>query len=221
MRPKNFGSKRVIYKEAKNVKGISLEENRKIDREIGYIPKLEEGQEEDTVVEDSYSDFVFKEIAEEVKNIENFKTFLAEQGLIVPEARTEEEIEKFRDLIVSEKVKTVTDLIKWKSNNAGENEIKQFYIKLFHTATLNKKEGERFRAYDFYKADGDSLVTISVIEIMLTTGPIYYIYSREEDTYIFVTYTELKERINGYSERKNKRLLIDEEFGEYGEKIER
>ena len=214
MRPKNFGSKRVIYKEARNVKGISLEENRKIDREIGYITKLEEGQEEDPVVEDSYSDFVFKEIAEEVKNIENFKTFLAEQGLIVPEARTEEEIEKFRDLIVSEKVKTVTDLIKWKSNNAGENEIKQFYIKLFHTATLNKKEGERFRAYDFYKENGDSLETISVIEIMLTTGPIYYIYSREEDTYIFVTYTELKERINGYSERKNKRLLIDEEYEE-------
>ena len=53
---------------------------------------------------------------------------------------------------------------------------------------------------------------------MLTTGPIYYIYSREEDTYIFVTYTELKERINGYSERKNKRLLIDEE---YEEEIER
>ena len=214
MRPINFGSKRVIYKEAKNVKGISLEENRKIDREIGYIPKLEEGQEEDPVVEDSYSDFVFKEIAEEVKNIENFKTFLAEQGLVVPEARTEEEFEKFRDLIVSEKVKTVTDLIKWKSNNAGENEIKQFYIKLFHKATLNKKEGERFRAYDFYKENGDSLETISVIEIMLTTGPIYYIYSREEDTYIFVTYTELKERINGYSERKNKRLLIDEEYEE-------
>lgn len=219
--PRFFGNKKKKYTEAQNVKELSPEENRKIDRKIGYLPKLEDGQKEDEKVEDSYSDIVFKEIADEVKNTEHFKLFLAKQGIEIPKERSEEEIEKIRDLIVAEKVKTVTDLIKWRKSGAGTNEIKQFYIKLFHMATFNKLEKPRFKTYEFYKQTGDSIEIVSVIEIMLTTGPIYYIYSREEDTYIFVTYTELKERINGYSERKNKRLLIDEEFGEYGEKIER
>ena len=88
--------------------------------------------------------------------------------------------------------------------------MKQFYIKLFNRATLNKTEKSRFRVYEFFKQEDDLIDFISVIELRLTTGAIYYVYSKEECTYIFVTYTELKERIRGYKERKGKNLLMDE-----------
>ena len=70
------------------------------------------------------------------------------------------------------------------------------------------------KTYEFYKQTDESIEILPVIELMLTTGPVYYIYSKEEETYIFISHSELKERINGYSERKNKRLLIDEEYAE-------
>ncbi len=212
MMPRFFGNKRNRYSDAQNVKDISLEENREIDRVIEYIPNSVTKQD-DEKVEDSYADIVFKEIAEEVKNTQMFKHFLAKQGIEIPEEKTEEEIEKVRDLIVSEKVKTITQLIKWKnSKNVGTNEMKQFYIKLFQSATFNKDEKSRFRTYDFFKQEGESIDIIRVIELMLNTGPIYYVYSNEDHTYVFITHTELKETINGYSERKNRKLLIDEEF---------
>ena len=216
--PRFFGNKKNRYTEAQNVKEISPEENRKIDRKIGYIPKLEDGQKEDEKVEDSYSDVVFKEIADEVKNTQHFKLFLAQQGVEIPKGKSEEEIEKLRDLIVSEKVKTVTSLIKWKNRGAGTNEKKQFYIKLFQTATFNKLERPRFKTYEFYKQTDESIEILPVIELLLTTGPVYYIYSKEEETYIFIMHSELKEMINGYSERKNKRLLIDEDYEEEKER---
>ena len=210
MMPKNFGNKKHRYTEAKNVKEITPKENREIDREIGYLPKLEDGQKEDEKIEDSYSDVVFKEIAEEVKSTQHFIQWLAIQGIVIPKAKTPEEIEKVRDLIINEKIKTVTELIKWKSSYTGINDMKQFYIKLFNRATLNKKEKSRFRVYEFFKQEDDLIDFISVIELRLTTGAIYYVYSKEECTYIFVTYTELKERIRGYKERKGKNLLMDE-----------
>ena len=212
--PRFFGNKKNRYSEAQNVKEISPEENRRIDRKIGYLSKLEDGQKEDKKVEDSYSDVVFKEIADEVKNTEHFKLYMAQQGIEIPKGKSKEDTEKIRDLVVNEKVKTITDLIKWKRSDAGSNEIKQFYIRLFHMATFNKLEKNRFKAYEFYKQEGEAIELIPVLELILTTGPIYYIYSKEEETYIFISHSELKERINGYSERKNKRLLIDEEYEE-------
>ena len=216
--PKNFGNKKHRFTEAKNVKEITPEENREIDRKIRYIPELEEGQEEDPVVEDSYSDVVFKEIVEEVKNTEHFKLFLAKQGIKIPKAITDEEIEKLKDLIVSEKLKTVTELIKWKSNRAGTNDIKQFYVKLFNRAIFNKKEKSRFKKFDFYRQEGDSIDIIPVVELRLTTGPIYYIYSKEDNTYILITYPELIKKINGYKEKLNRKLLIEDSIKEEEER---
>ncbi len=216
MFPHFFGNKRNSYPDAQNVTEITPEENRIIDREIGYLPRLEDGQMDDLKVEDSYSDIVFKELAEEIKSTEHFKLFLEQQGIHIPIAHTEEELEKVRDLIITEKVKAVTQLIKWQAKGVGTNELKQFYIKLFHRATFNKFEKEYFRSYEFYKQEGEKILTIHAIELLLSTGPIYYVYSKEKNTYSIITHLELKEKINGYSERKNKKLLIDETYAGRG-----
>ena len=108
--PKNFGNKKHRFTEAKNVKEITPEENREIDRKIRYIPELEEGQE------------------------------------------------------------------------------------------------------------GDSIDIIPVVELRLTTGPIYYIYSKEDNTYILITYPELIKKINGYKEKLNRKLLIEDSIKEEEER---
>ena len=206
-----FGVINHRYKEAYNSNEITLEENRQIDRKIGYIPELPEGQKDYEDPRDSYSDIVFKQIAREVKNTEEFKNFLKTQGIIIPNTKSEEEIVKIRDFIITQKIKYITQLIKWKEKNIGPNEIKQFYVKLLGWATFNKLERPKFRTYEFSKQIGEKIDIISFIELNVQDGPIYYIYSKEEFTYIPISHAELKERIAGYTERKGKKLLIDEE----------
>ena len=218
MMPRHFGIKKHRYSEVKNVKKITPKENREIDRKIGYIPKLENGQKDDEIVEDSYSNIVLKEIIKEVKDTQRFMLKKKKKGITIPEAVTDEELEKNRDLIVSEKLKMITELIKWKNRKISTNERKQLYVILFKTSIFNRYEKSRLRNYYFYRQEGDSVDIIPVVELRLATGPIYYIYSKEENTYISISYPELREKINGYKEKSNKRLLIEDSIKEEEER---
>ena len=195
------------YTEAKNVSTITSKESRRIDRTIGYLPPLKEGAKDDEKTIDSYTDVLFKLLAEEIKNTGMFFSFLKTQETQIPENLNNKA--KNEEFSVTKKLEYITKLIKWHEKNVGTNEIKLFYKKLIE-ATINKSESTKIEFFEFYKEREDNNIdVIYLVELDLQNEPIYYKYSRDDLTYVITSIPELKEQIAGYKERKGKKLLID------------
>lgn len=183
-----FGITRNLYEEAQDVKAISTEELREIDLKTGTIKT-------------DYNDMVFKLLANEVKNTNNFKNFLKSQGIDTRNLSRED--------ILKNKIFYLSKLIKFRDKTAGPDEMKKFYKHLFSASVLDKFESKKFKVYEYAKEIGEEVDVLSVIEIDLSKNPIYYVYSEEEQTYIQLWQEELLEKISGYRERKGKKLLIE------------
>ena len=181
-----FGIRKNLFEEAQDVKAISNEELKKIDTKVGCVKS-------------DYSNIVFELLANEVKNTSNFKKFLESQGINTKNMNREE--------VLKNKMQYLNNLIKFRDKTAGPDEIKKFYQKLFCASAIDKFESKRFRTYEYLKENGDELDILSIIEIELSNELIYYVYSESEQTYVQITREELREKTNGYRERKGKRRL--------------
>lgn len=190
LKTKYFGITKNLYEEAQDVKEIPEEELKQIDLKTNCI-KLD------------YYNMVFKLLGEEVKNTNNFKNFLKSQGIDVDHLTKEQ--------ILQNKIEYMTKLIKFRDKSAGPDEMKKFYQKLFCASVLDKFESKKFNTFEFVKEMETEVDVISCIEINLSEGPIYYVYSEEEQTYFQLSPEELKEKTRGYRERKGKELQIDKE----------
>lgn len=190
LRPAFFGIQKNLYEEAKNVKKVSSEELRKIDKKL-------------KIIRYDYNDYVFKLISNEVKNTNNFLNFLKDKGI---------ETENLtRDEILKNKLYYISQLIKFRDKTAGPDEMKKFYKYLFSASVLDKFESKKFETYEFIKYKEKEVEVLSVIEIKTNDEPIYYVYSEEERTYIQLFKDEVLEKTDGFKERKNKKMIIEKE----------
>ncbi len=182
---------RNLYEKAQDVQEISPEELKEIDIKTGTIKT-------------DYNDMVFKLLANEVKNTNNFKNFLNAQGIDTNNMS--------KDNILKNKVFYLTNLIKFRDKTAGPDELKKFYKRLFSASVLDKFESKKFNTFEYIREDRDQhdVDVLSILEFNLNDEPIYYVYSEEEQTYIQLLPEEILEKINGYSEKKGKKLLIEE-----------
>lgn len=185
-----FGITRNLYERAQDVSEISSQELKEIDRKTYYIKS-------------DYNDIVFKLLAEELKNTNNFKRFLKAEGIDTSNIS--------RDALLKNKMQYINKLIKFRDRTAGPDEHKKFYKRLFCTSVLDKFESKKFYTYEYIKEEGKNIEVLSVIKINLQGIPIYYLYSEEEQTYIQLTKEEILEKIKGYRERKGKNILESEE----------
>ncbi len=183
-----FGITKNLYEEAQDVQEIPIEELKKIDIKTGGIKT-------------DYNDIVFKLLANEVKNTNNFKNYLKAQGIDTSHMS--------KDDILKNKMFYLTSLIKFRDKTAGPDEMKKFYKRLFSASVLDKFEDKKFNTYEFVKENGKEVDVLSVLEINLRERPIYYVYSEKEQTYIQLLPEEMLKKINGYREKKNKKLLIE------------
>lgn len=191
LRTEYFGITRHLYEEAQDVKEIGKDELEQIDLKTGCIKH-------------GYTNMVFTLLIDEVKNTNNFKKFLKGEGINADNLTHEQ--------ILQNKMQYLTRLIKFRDMTAGEDERKQFYRKLFCASALDKFESKKFDAYEFIKEDEDGEIDcLSVIQINLSEGPVYYIYSSDEQTYVQISSADIKETVNGYRERKNRKLLVQED----------
>ena len=186
-----FGIKKNNYEEAQDVVEIPNDILKKIDLKTGSI-KLD------------YNDIVFKLLANEVKNTNNFLKFLEAQGIDTKKLS--------RDDILKNKIYYINKLIKFRDRTAGPDELKKFYKRLFCTSVLDKFESKKFDTYEFVKSDGEEVNILSIIELKLKQEePIYYMFSKEEMTYIQLSKNEVLEGTKGFKERKNKKMLIEDD----------
>lgn len=186
-----FGIKKNNYEEAQDVVEIPNDILKKIDLKTGSI-KLD------------YNDIVFKLLANEVKNTSNFLKFLEAQGIDTKKLS--------RDDILKNKIYYINKLIKFRDRTAGPDELKKFYKRLFCTSVLDKFESKKFDTYEFVKSDGEEVNILSIIELKLKQEePIYYMFSKEEMTYIQLSKNEVLEATKGFKERKNKKMLIEDD----------
>lgn len=185
-----FGIKKNNYEEAQDVVEISNDILKKIDLKTGSIKQ-------------DYNDAVFKLLANEVKNTNNFLKFLRSQGINTKELT--------RDDILKNKIYYINKLIKFRDRTAGPDELKKFYKHLFCASVLDKFESKNFGTYEFVKSDGDEVNVLSIIELKLKQEePIYYMFSKEEMTYIQLSKDEILEATKGFKERKNRKMLIED-----------
>ena len=192
LRCEYFGITKNLYEDAQDVQEISQKELKEIDLKTDCINY-------------DYNNMVFSLLVEEVKNTNNFKKFLKEQGIDIKNITHED--------VLKNKIQYLTRLIKFRDKTAGEDERKQFYKKLFCASALDKFESKKFDAYEFIKENSDGeLDCLSVIQIKLLDGPIYYIYSDEEETYVQIRPEELSKFVEGYREKRNRKLVIQEDF---------
>lgn len=198
VRTKFFGITKNDYEEAQDVKQIPNDTLKEIDLKLGYI-------------KNDYNDIVFDLLIEEVKNTNNFKKFLQSQGIDVSNMT--------RTQVLENKMQYLTRLIKFRDKTVGPDEIKKFYKRLFCASSLDKFESKRFRTFEFAKESQDGEVdVISCLEINLENEPVYYVYSEEEQTYVQVFAEDIRGRLEGYTERKGKKLLIDTEEVDVGDR---
>ena len=87
---------------------------------------------------------------------------------------------------------------------------RQFYKKLFSASVLDKFESKKFNAYEYVKEKDKEVEILSVIEINLRGNPVYYVYSEKEQTYVQLLPEEMLQKIDGYREKRDKKLLIEE-----------
>ena len=191
MRTEFFGLKKNLFEDAQDVSSISTEENEEIDATIGYVK------------ERRYSNVLFDLLVGEVKNTNNFKNFLISQGFDVHVLS--------RDQIMSLKMHFLSLLIKYREKGAGPSEVKAFYKRLFNTATFDKFETKKIKAYQFSKESEDDMEVMQIIELNLDDGPIYYVFSREEDTYVLIPNQDLIQRKRGFVEKFGRKMAIDED----------
>ena len=186
-----FGIKKNNYEEAQDVTEITNDLLKKIDLKTGSIKQ-------------DYNDIVFKLLANEVKNTNNFLKFLRSQEIDTKELT--------RDEILKNKIYYINKLIKFRDRTAGPDELKKFYKHLFCASVLDKFESKNFDTYEFTKSEGNEVSVLSILELKLKKGePIYYMFSKEEMTYVQLSKDEILEATKGYRERKNKKMLIEEE----------
>ncbi len=186
LRTNFFGITKNLYEEAQDAKAIPNEELMQIDQKTGCIRR-------------DYNNILFTLLADEVKNTGNFKKFLQAQGIDTSNMSREE--------ILKNKLQYLNKLIKFRDQTAGPDEIKKFYQKLFCASAIDKFESKKFNTYEYIKENEGELDIFSIIEIDLASAPIYYIYSEMEQSYVQITQEELKEKIDGYRERKGKKRL--------------
>lgn len=184
-----FGITENLYEEAQDVQEIPIEELKEIDIKTGGIKT-------------DYNDMVFKLLANEVKNTNNFKNFLKAQGIDTSNMS--------KDNILKNKMFYLTSLIKFRDKTAGPDEMKKFYKHLFSASVLDKFESKKFNTFEYIKENKEEIDVLSVLEIDLREMPIYYVYSEEEQTYIQLLPEEMLQKIDGYRERKGKKLLIED-----------
>lgn len=184
-----FGRSENLYEEAQDVKEISEEELKQIDLKTGCIKS-------------DYNDIVFRLLADEVKNTGHFKRFLRGQGIDANKLCKEE--------ILEYKLHYLNKLIKFRDRTAGADEHKRFYKKLFCSSALDKFDSKKFKVYEFVKEEGEEIDIASVIELDLPGKLVYYMYSKEEQTYIQCQPEKIMQKISLYRERKGKRLLIEQ-----------
>lgn len=184
-----FGSIINEYSKAQDVKEISREEKKQIDEKIGYLRNGE------------YSDIVFKLINNEVKNTNNFKKFLNSEGIDTKNLS--------REQILRFKIKYITNLIRLRDETVGPSEIKQFYRRLFNSATLDKFESKIFKTYQFSKQENDEVDIVLCLSINVQDEMIYYVFSEDEHTYIPISCDELLEKVDGYKEKAGKILVVN------------
>lgn len=197
LRTEFFGIAKNLYEEAQDVQTIQVEELKEIDRKTGTIKT-------------DYNDIVFSLLANEVKNTNNFKNFLKSQGIDISNLS--------KDDILENKLFYLNKLIKFRDKTAGPDEIKKFYKHLFSASVLDKFESKKFTTYEYVKEEKEDIDILSVIEIGLNEMLIYYMYSEKEQSYVQLLPEELLEKINGYRERKGKKLSIEKEVKETGER---
>ena len=141
-----FGIKKNLYEEAQDVSEISNAEQKEIDLKIGAIKR-------------DYNDIVFKLLAREVKDTNNFMKFLRGEGIDTSKLSKED--------ILKEKLHYINKLIKFRDGTAGPDELKKFYKYLFSASVLDKFESKKFTTYEFIKNKGEELEILSVIELNL------------------------------------------------------
>ena len=138
-----------------------------------------------------------------MKNTNNFLNFLKDKGI---------ETENLtRDEILKNKLYYISQLIKFRDKTAGPDEMKKFYKYLFSASVLDKFESKKFDTYEFIKHKEKEVEVLSVIEIKTNEEPIYYVYSEEERTYIQLFKDEVLEKIDGFKERKDKKMIIEKD----------
>lgn len=177
-----FGTNRHLYSAAQDAKKIESEELREIDLKTGNIHS-------------EYSDIAFKLLVDEVKNTNNFKKFLRSQG-IDPEKLSSAQI-------LENKMQFLNRYIRFHDKIAGPSERNIFYRRLFCSSALDKFESKHFNAYTYVKETTDGIDSLSVLEINPLKRPSYYIFSKEEETYLPISVEDLIETTKGYYERKN------------------
>lgn len=183
-----FGIKKNLYEEAQDVSEISNAEQKEIDLKIGAIKR-------------DYNDIVFKLLAREVKDTNNFMNFLRGEGIDTSKLSKED--------ILKEKLHYINKLIKFRDGTAGPDELKKFYKYLFSASVLDKFESKKFTTYEFIKNKGEELEILSVIELNLQQEkPIYYMFSEKEMTYVQLLEDEILETTKDYRERRNKKMLV-------------
>ncbi len=183
-----FGITKNFYVDAQDVKEIPVEELKQIDIKIGAIKT-------------DYNNIVFKLLANEVKNTNNFKKFLRNEKINTDTLLKED--------ILRYKIDYLNKLIKFRDKTAGPDEMKKFYKNLFSASVLDKFESKKFHVYEYVKEQKGNVDILSIIEINLSNGPIYYIYSKEEQTYIQMSKEEILQATKGYIGRKGQRMLIE------------
>lgn len=186
-----FGITDNLYEEAQDVKEIPNDELKEIDIKTGTIKT-------------DYNDIVFELLRNEVKNTNNFKKFLKGEGIDADNLSSDD--------ILKNKMQYLNRLVKFRDKTAGPDEMKKFYKHLFSASVLDKFESKKFKAYEYAKEEGEKVDTLSVLELNLLDFPVYYIYSDEEETYIQMLPDEILEKIDGYHERRNRKLIIETEL---------
>lgn len=188
MQTEYFGITKNNYESAQDVTFISYEENILIDKKINELNLY-------------YSNILFSLLNDEVKNTSNFKKFLFSIGIDASKLN--------RDTILKLKLHYITKYIKYDNKSSGITEIKKFYQKLFWLGIIDKTEEKRFKTYEFIKEEGENIEIISCLELNFKNESIYYIFSKEQGTYIKIDIENLKNLLEGFKEVKGKKLTLE------------
>lgn len=188
-----FGIRKNLYEEAQDVKEISKDELRKMDLKTNCIQY-------------DYYDRLYTLLTEEVKNTNHFKKFLQSQGIHTKQLT--------RDDILELKMQYIITLIKFTDKLLEPDEIKKLYSRLFRAAALDKFEKKKIEIFEFVKEDENEIDIISCIEIKLAKEVIYYVYKKEERSYLKIPKEELEEKLKGYREKSGKKPMIQKKVEE-------
>lgn len=174
-----------------------------------------------------YADKVFDMINEEIKQNNELKKFLTEDGkYFIREYLKEENIPNSENLsedeikqiisnlstkqIIKIKMK-LSNLITPEDNTYGPIENKKFFQKLLSDSILNKSEKKLLDVFDMTKENGNQVQFLNFIRFNLREGPIFYRYSEEKQIYELVSTEEALKLSKDYRDRTGRKLIEEKE----------